>query len=64
MRNVARFYFLQFKECKVNELEVEKLSEHTEQTRVSAPEPDSVEFVLEKCLQNLVWWFLSPAAVL
>ena len=55
---------MQFKECKVIELEVEKLSEHTEQTKVSAPEPDCVEFVLEKCLQNLVWWFLSPAAVL
>ena len=44
---------MQFKECKVNELEVEKLSEHTGQTRAPGTDPESAEFVVEKCLQNL-----------
>ena len=46
MRNRARVYFLQFKECKVNELWVEKLSEHVKQIKAPVPDPESAEFAL------------------
>ena len=46
---------MQFKECKVNELGVEKLSEHVKQTRVPVLDPESAKFALPKCLQNLFW---------